>query len=121
MSEVQTTIQELNWYIKVKRREMTYFLYVTQETTSREIKRSLKEFVNRRIHQMQLTIPRYGDRVFRDTLTMEQVLLQNGETLVLQLQQQGSDTFESLDIAKEGAIGLPKSTTPPAPSTKEKK
>ena len=70
---------------------------------------------------MQLTIPRYGDRIFRDPLTMEQVLLQNGETLILQLQQHGSDTFESLEIAKEGCIGLPKSTTPPAPSTKEKK
>jgi hypothetical protein len=82
---VQTTIQDLNLYGRVKHNNMTYFLYTTQETTSRDIKRMTREFTQRKIHGIHSVVPRYGNRKFHDPLSFEQMTLQNGEILLIQL------------------------------------
>lgn len=76
---------------------MTYFLYVNMNTRSIDIKRTMTQFVDRKVHDMQLTIPRYDNRKFNDSLTFEMMNLVNGETLTLQLRRPGSDQFEDLN------------------------
>lgn len=97
MTDVQSTIQDLSVYVKVKRKNSTWFLLVTMDTTCMQIKRIMKQFVNLKIHDMQLTIPRHGNRKFHDTHTLEQFSLQNGETLNLHLRIPNSDEFESVE------------------------
>lgn len=106
--DVATTILDLNWYIKVKRREQTYFLYVTQDTTAKEIKRILGALLHKKVHDMQLTIPRYGYRKFNNRLSLEQMICQNGETFLLQFRAKGDgDSFEEMSYAHELTKGLP--------------
>jgi hypothetical protein len=94
---VQTTIQDLNLYVKVKRNNVTYFLYITQETTARDIKRMMRQFTDRKIHDIHFVIPRYGNRKFHDRLSFEQMILHNGETLLMTLRKPGTDDYETLD------------------------
>jgi hypothetical protein len=94
---VQSTIQDLNLYVKIKRNNVTYFLYITQETTGREIKRMMRQFTGKKIHDIHFVIPRYGNRKFHDRLSFEQLILQNGETLVMTLRKAGTDDYETLD------------------------
>jgi hypothetical protein len=95
--QVQTTIQDLNLYLRIKRHNITYFLYVTQEMTGREIKRMMRQFTGRKIHDIHFVVPRYGNRKFNDRLTFEQMILQNGEILLMQLRKPGSDDYETVD------------------------
>lgn len=96
--DVQTTILDLQQYVKVKRKNMTYFIYVTTNTRSIDIKRAMTQFVDRKVHDMQLTIPRYDNRKFNDPLTLEMMNLVNGETLTLSLRRSpGSDQFEDIN------------------------
>ena len=95
--DVKSTIQELNLYVKVKHHNVTYFLYVQRDTTAMEIKRMMKQFTNRRIHDIHLTIPRYNNRKFFDTLTFEQMILENGETLLMQLRFPKTDNYETIE------------------------
>lgn len=95
--DVQTTILDLQWYIKVKRKNMTWFLYVNMNTTSIEIKRMMTQFIPKKVHDMQLTIPRYDNRKFADELSLEKMNLVNGETLTLHIRvDPASDKYEEL-------------------------
>ena len=95
-TEIQSTIQDLNLYIKVKRKEMTWFLYVNMDTTAKDIKKMMKQFVQRKIHDMQLVVPRYNNRKFNDSLSIEKMILNNGETIYLLLRMEGSENFETV-------------------------
>jgi hypothetical protein len=94
---VQTTIQDLNLYVKVKHNNITYFLYITQETTARDIKRQMRQFTQRKIHDIHFVIPRYANRKFHDRLSFEQMILHNGETLIMLLRKPGTDDYETID------------------------
>ena len=95
-SDIQTTILDLPIYVKVKRKNVTYFLYVTMDTRSIEIKRAMRQyFPDRRIHEMELTIPRFEHRKFNDPLTLEMMCLKNGETLTLHLKKD-AEKFEDV-------------------------
>jgi hypothetical protein len=94
---VQTTIQDLNLYIRVKRNNITYFLYITQETTGRDIKRMMRQFTQRKIHDIHFVIPRYGNRKFHDRLSFEQMILVNGEILLMQLRKPGTDDYDTVE------------------------
>lgn len=94
---VQTTIQDLQQYVKVKRHNVTYFLYVTSETTARDIKRMMRQFTGRKCHDIHLVIPRYNNRKFNGRISFEQAILQNGETLIMQLRKPGTDDYETLE------------------------
>jgi len=76
---------------------MTWFLYVNMDTTAKQIKRMMKQFVNRKIHDMQLVVPRENNRKFHDSLSFEKMILKNGETLLLQLRTEGTDNFEPIE------------------------
>lgn len=95
--DVKSTIQELNLYVKVKHHNKTYFLYVTRDTTAMDMKRMMKQFTNRKIHDIHFTIPRYNNRKFFDTLSFEQMILQNGETILMQLRFPKSDNYETIE------------------------
>lgn len=94
---VQTTIQELQQYVKIKRCEVTYFMYVTSETTAREMKRKMRQFIHRKCHDIKLCIPRYNNRMFNGNISFEQAILVNGETLVMTLRKPGTDDYELLE------------------------
>lgn len=99
--DVASTILDLNLYVKIKRKNVTYFLYVTRETTARQIKRMMKQFTGRKIHDIHFTIPRYNYRKFHDTLTLEQMILENGETLLMQMRIIGTDDFEPIETVRD--------------------
>jgi hypothetical protein len=88
---IQSTIQDLNFYIKIKRNN------ITQETTGREIKRMMRQFTGKKIHDIHFGIPRYLNRKFHDRLSFEQLILENGETFIMTLRKAGSDDYEALD------------------------
>jgi hypothetical protein len=94
---VHSTIQDLNLYVRVKRKSQTYVLYVTQETTARDIKRMMRQFTQRKIHDIHFVVPRYGNRKFHDRLSFEQMILQNGEVLLMQLRKPGTDDYETVE------------------------
>ena len=95
--DVKSTIQELNLYVRIKHHNVTYFLYVQRETTAMEMKRMMKQFTKRKIHDIHFTIPRYNNRKFFDTLSFEQMLLENGEIILMQLRFPHSDNYESIE------------------------
>lgn len=95
--DVKSTIQELNLYVRIKHHNITYFLYVQRETTSMDMKRMMKQFTNRKIHDIHFTIPRYNNRKFFDTLSFEQMLLENGEIILMQLRFPHTDNYESIE------------------------
>jgi hypothetical protein len=95
-NDIQTTILDLPIYIKVKRKNVTHFLYVTMDTRSIEIKRMMTQFFSdKKIHDMELHIPRFDNRKFADPLTLEMMGLKNGETLTLHLRKDG-DKYEDI-------------------------
>ena len=95
-NDIQTTILDLSIYVKVKRKNVTYFLYVTMDTRSIEIKRAMTQFFpDRKIHDMELRIPRFDNRKFNDPLTLEMMNLKNGETLTLHLKKD-AEKFEDI-------------------------
>jgi hypothetical protein len=94
---VQTTILDLNLYIRVKHNNITYFLYITQDTSGRDIKRMMRQFTQRKIHDIHFVLPRYQNRKFHDRLTFEQMILQNGEILLMQLRKPGTDDYETVE------------------------
>ena len=94
---VATTILDLQLYVRVKRLNVTYFLYVTSETTARDIKRKMRQFTGRKCHDIHFLLPRYNYRKFQGRISFEQAILQNGEVLIMSLRKPGTDDYETLE------------------------
>jgi hypothetical protein len=57
----------------------------------------MRQFTGRKIHDIHFIIPRHGNRKFNDRLTFEQMILQNGEILLMSLRKPGSDDYETIE------------------------
>lgn len=95
------SLDNLQQFVQVRRKNKSYFICVTNTTRSIDIKRMLTQFLNLKVHDLQLSVPRLDNRIFNDQMTVENEGLMNGEIINLQLRKTDLNQFEDINEASD--------------------
>lgn len=82
------------WYLKFTRGEDTYYIYTSREETGAMIKRKLSQYTGMKVNEMRLVIPRYYMRRFENQQTVREMMLENGESLIVLFRNRETGIFE---------------------------
>jgi hypothetical protein len=70
-------------YLKLKHDAGVYCVIVDMSMTSLQLRRQLSQMTRRRVGDMRIHLPAFGNRLFQDHHSLEQAQISDGSSLIL--------------------------------------